>query len=179
MAAKPYGTFKGLPKAPKNIPSNPPNTYIDEWQGWPEFLGIEDYAFLDFESARKIVRDKKFKSISDYRNFARDYKEKRLPVNPKNTYKNDGWVDWEDFLGIAVRSGPRKKMMEFSSARKFARKLNLKTSKQWVLYAQEKLEGSHKKPDNIPSQVHTYYKGKGWISYPDFLGIVPKKKNKN
>ena len=94
-----------------------------------------------------------------------------------NTYKNSGWVGWEDFLGIAVRNRV-KNVLDFSSARKFARKLNLKNSKQWVLYAQGKLEGYDKKPDNIPSQAHTFYKGKGWISYADFLGIVPKSKNK-
>ncbi len=166
------GVFKGLPKAPNNIPSVPKNIYKDKWKNWPQFLGVKDFSFLDFANAKIIVRRKKFFNINDYKNFARNDKEKRFPVKPKNTYKNSGWISWEDFLGVKLKkSGPRTEMMEFSLARNFARKLKLKSSKQWFKYAQGELKGYGKKPDNIPSQVHTYYKHKKvWTSYPDFLG---------
>ena len=44
------------------------------------------------------------------------------------------------------------------------RKLELKGVKQWQEWSKDH------RPANIPSLPNSTYKGKGWVSYPDWLG---------
>lgn len=53
----------------------------------------------------------------------------------------------------------------FEEAREYVRSLNIKTSSEWRNYC-----NSGKKPNDIPKSADIYYKGKGWKSWPDFLG---------
>ena len=54
----------------------------------------------------------------------------------------------------------------FEEAKEFARTLGLKRGKyKWTEYIK-----SGKKPNDIPSSVHTVYKDKGWKGWRDFLG---------
>ena len=162
------GIFKGLPKAPNNIPSVPKNTYKDKWKGWPEFLGIKDYSFLDFQNSRKLVRNRKLKSISDYKDFARTYKKERLPVNPNNTYKNSGWISWEDFLGAPIKSGPygpglkKWNFLPFKDARRIVQKERFKSVNQYRQWKE--------RPLDIPTSPHSTYKLDGFTTYEDWLG---------
>ena len=55
---------------------------------------------------------------------------------------------------------------KFEKARKFVRSLGLKGTIEWYEYAK-----SGKRPSDIPSNANKIYKGKGWIDWPDFLGI--------
>jgi len=59
----------------------------------------------------------------------------------------------------------KKQFRNFKDAKKFAQTLNLKSIKEWMEYAK-----SGKRPDDIPSNVNTIYKNKGWISWGEFLG---------
>jgi hypothetical protein len=56
----------------------------------------------------------------------------------------------------------RKEFRNFDDAREFVRSLNLKTQKEWQIYAKTK-------PKDIPSIPNRTYK-KEWISWGDFLG---------
>lgn len=57
-----------------------------------------DIEYMDFESAKKIIIDKKFNSLHDYRRWIRgDGRDNSLPSNPSSVYKE--WNGWKDFLG--------------------------------------------------------------------------------
>jgi len=56
------------------------------------------------------------------------------------------------------------KYLDFSSARDFVRKLNLKSASEWKKYS------INDKPYNIPSTPSRYYKNYGWVSWMDWLG---------
>jgi 3-mercaptopyruvate sulfurtransferase SseA len=58
-----------------------------------------------------------------------------------------------------------RKFRNFKSARKFVRSLGLKNYKEWLEYCK-----SGNKPDNIPANLDTFYKNKGWTAWGDFLG---------
>ena len=58
-----------------------------------------------------------------------------------------------------------KKFRDFESAREFARKLKLKSQKEWYDYCK-----SGNKPDDIPQDVGNKYKNNGWNGFGDFLG---------
>tara|TARA_B110000238_G_scaffold52423_1_gene57202 strand:- start:6 stop:218 length:213 start_codon:yes stop_codon:yes gene_type:complete len=52
----------------------------------------------------------------------------------------------------------------FEEAKEFVKNLNLKTSKDWLIYSKTK------RPFDIPSNPGKKYKGMGWIGMDDFLG---------
>ena len=56
----------------------------------------------------------------------------------------------------------------FEEAREYARSLGLKNSLEWIAFWK-----SGKKPKDIPYQSFIVYKGKGWISYGNWLGAAP------
>ena len=53
----------------------------------------------------------------------------------------------------------------FEYAKNYVSKLDLKTSKDWMIYSK-----SGKRPKDIPSNPQNNYKEKGWKGWPDFLG---------
>ena len=65
----------------------------------------------------------------------------------------------------------KKQFRDFESAREFVRSLGLKNLKEWREFVK-----SGEKPDDIPANLDTFYKNKGWIGLSDFLGIERKKK---
>ena len=58
-----------------------------------------------------------------------------------------------------------KNFRDFESAREFVRNLELKNYKEWLEYCK-----SGEKPDDIPANLDTFYKNKGWTAWGDFLG---------
>ena len=63
-------------------------------------------------------------------------------------------------------AGEKIKYVSFEEARKFARALNLSSTRAWIKYCKENIKTL---PKNIPSRPGYTYKNKGWISYSDFL----------
>ena len=56
-------------------------------------------------------------------------------------------------------------------ARDFARTLHLKSAKEWKKYARGYMSDKPERPKDIPIVADIAYRGKGWISWQDFLGI--------
>jgi hypothetical protein len=67
-----------------------------------------------------------------------------------------GWR-WKESICIRAR--------EFMEARLFASSLCLVSKVEWNAHWK-----SVKRPIDIPSSPHCVYKGKGWVSWPDWLG---------
>lgn len=88
------------------IPYSPSTIYKKEWKGWIDFLDTENVdnnkiIYLDFEQAREFARSLKFKLSLQWRNLATDVLLRHsVPKKPERTYRNKGWIDWYDFLGI-------------------------------------------------------------------------------
>ncbi len=88
-----------------------------------------------------------------------------MPSAPNELYKNNGWISWGDFLGNGNLSKHNRNYSDFTTARDYARKLNLKSSKEWRFYFGKKniIDGVPKYPDKV-------YKNIGWINWGDWLG---------
>ena len=78
------------------LPSDPSNTYKDNWTCWADFLGKEQVSFPSYAEAQRIVQERGIKSQIEY---SASYKGLGLPSCPQYTYKGKGWIDWYDFLG--------------------------------------------------------------------------------
>ena len=121
--------------------------------------------YRSFVDAREFVQKQKLKSNPDWRKYCKSgNKPNDIPANPEKTFKKE-WIDWGDWLGTGSIASQNKKFRSFDDAKKFVRKLNLKTDKEWVEYTT-----SGNKPTDIPSSPITTYKKKGWKNMGDWLG---------
>ena len=67
---------------------------------WYDFLGIKKATRPSVTEAREIVRRKGIKSKLEFKERRKTDPELQLiPSNPNVVYKDEGWVDWYDFLG--------------------------------------------------------------------------------
>jgi hypothetical protein len=163
-------------KKPLYIPSAPERIYTDKWISYGDFLGTfrlfnkhKGEEFWPFEKAREYVRGLNFKSTFDYRDFAKsDKRPKEIPFSPDDYYR-DEFKGYGDFLGtdrIDTRAMARL-FLPFEEARSYVRKLNLRTRDEYYRWAKNK-------PNFIPYQPPSSYKGKGWINWYDWLVGSPR-----
>jgi hypothetical protein len=120
---------------------------------------------LSFEQAKAVVQGEKLNKTKGWRKWVRDGKKPPdIPAHPDRKYRRQGWVSWPDFLGYDARKSAAQ-MRPFEEARAHARQLNLHNYCDWKEYSRT---GS--RPPDVPSHPDEIYSGKGWISWPDFLG---------
>ena len=94
-------------KKPKNIPGNPHKIYLKtgEWVGLGDWLGTGVIAaskmeFVDFNTSKNYVINLKLNSVKEWMQYSKSGERPTdIPSNPQNTYKNNGWKGWNDFLG--------------------------------------------------------------------------------
>jgi superfamily II DNA/RNA helicase len=175
---------------------------ISEFTGDEKFVKVEDKTkkYLPFDEARRYVRALKLSSPSDWVKFIKkvDIKNNKLlpdniPTSPSNIYKNEGWKDIYDWLGIVKEADLNVKTkwddkkeqkiekvktetnskndqyLPFGEAREFVRSLNLKSRDEWKSYIKNVKEGKENIPQNIPMNPHIVYQNSGWININDWI----------
>jgi len=119
-----------------------------------------------FEEARKFVRSLGLKNQVEWREYYKSgNKPDDIPSRPDKAYNGIGWKNLGDWLGTGRIASRNRKYRSFDKARKFVRKLGLKSYDDWSKYRK-----SSKRPKDIPAQLNIIYHGKGWDGYGDFLG---------
>jgi hypothetical protein len=151
---------------PSDIPGNPPVAYHDDgWISWPDWLGNERVAWKSFTEGRAFVRGLELKGKEQWDVWRKSgQRPSDIPASPDKTYRDDGWVSWPDWLGFKGRAPPGS-MLPFAVGRAYARKLKLKTQKEWYEWSK-----SGQRPSNIPGCPSKTYRDDGWVSFPDWLG---------
>jgi superfamily II DNA or RNA helicase len=95
-------------KKPINIPSNPNTVYAKNgWINFGHWLGtgrrrMKDIVFSTIANSKEIVLKLNLRSRDEYLNWWRSegkLLQPPLPSKPDKTYKNKGWISWQDFLG--------------------------------------------------------------------------------
>ena len=152
---------------PDDIPANPRDPYIKEWEGWLDFLcdvSSLDKQFRPFKEAREFARALNLKS-GKWREYCKSgNKPDDIPANPNNIYKKE-WHSFDDFLNLTPISSLDKQFRPFKEAREFARALNLKGYTEWREYCK-----SGNKPDDIPATPDQIYKNEGYVNSKNWLG---------
>lgn len=98
--------IKGLIK-PENIPWNPETIYVDEWKGIKDWIGID---WKEFTEAREFVRNLGLNGQIEWRLYCKNElagyepKPNDIPAAAANVYKNNGWIDYADWLGTNRKS---------------------------------------------------------------------------
>lgn len=121
---------------------------------------------IGWQEARAFARTLGLKNRKEWYVYCKSgQKPASIIWRPDITYKNNGWVSWGDWLGTNFISTRYRKYKSFEEARELARSLSLKGVQEWQRYAK-----SNSRPQNISSNPSLTYKGKGWVSWGNFLG---------
>jgi len=114
--------------------------------------------FLSFREARAFARKLGLKSVKEWGHYWATHRPQGIPSKPQNTYKNDGWISYIDFLGLK-----KKEFVPFEEAQQIARTHDIKSRKHWRVFVKE--NPRHRIPRN-PERV---YRPHGWTNWDDFL----------
>eukprot|EP00947_MAST-08B_sp_MAST-8B-sp1_P000833 g833.t1 len=163
---------------PSNVPGAPAKVYKGKgWVSWPDWMGYQytkgdenrgKSQMLSFASARDIVRRLRLTSQKEWYEWSKSgQRPSNVPSNPRKVYKGKGWVAWPDWMGYQYTKGDqnKKEMASFEDARATVRRIGLTSQKEW-----EEWSKSGQRPSNVPGRPDKVYKGKGWVSYPDWMG---------
>ena len=109
-------------------------------------------------------------SISTYIKWVKTFKKPTfLPTHPNSIYKNNGWVNWGEFLGTNRISTSEmvKKYLNYDDCKTWVNENlpNIKTYSEWGKYVK-----NNKIPDFIPNKPRKLYKNNGWNIY-DFFNV--------
>ncbi len=159
-------------KKPDDIPAYPNQTYKnDGWVNMGDWLGTGRIAnqakvYRQFRQARKFVHDLKLGGQKQWLEYCQSGKKPDdIPAYPNQTYKHDGWVNMGDWLGTGIIHPKDIVFRPYPEAKKYVHGLKLRSNIEWREYCR-----SGKKPDDIPAHADRSYKGKGWISWGNWLG---------
>eukprot|EP00947_MAST-08B_sp_MAST-8B-sp1_P000857 g857.t1 len=169
---------------PSNVPSHPAKAYKGKgWVSWPDWMGYQytkgdqsKKEVLLFHSARDAVRKLQLTSHKEWEEWSKSGQRPcNVPGRPDKVYKGKGWVSWPDWMGYQYKKGDqnKKELLPFHSARDVVRKLQLTSKTEW-----EEWRKSGQRPSNVPSSPDQVYKGKGWVSWPDWMGYKYTKGDK-
>jgi hypothetical protein len=154
------------------IPASPDYAYRDAgWTNWGDFLGTGSISttrivFKSFEAAREYVRSLGLPNRDSYQEWAWSYdRPDDIPSNPDKTYRDKGWTHWNDYLGTTTFSTRQVSLRSFAEARAYVQTLGLQSERAYRLWSK-----SAERPADIPSNPHRQYRGKGWVSWPDWFG---------
>ena len=168
---------------PSDIPANPHKVYNNKgWKSIGDWLGTGTVApqlrdFRSYKLARNFVCSLKLKSCYEWRKFyTGQFPEKGklpldIPANPREIYKNSGWMGFGDWLGTETIAPRSRKFLIFNKAREFARSLSLRSQREWYQFCKGEIPGKGTLPLDIPTTPSRTYKSKGWINFGDWLGI--------
>ena len=164
-----FEEWKRAGKRPEDFPSNPQQTYKEEWTGWGDFLGTGNISnrkkeFMSFEEAKTFIRSEGIQTSAEFQEWRKSgERPEDFPSNPNIIYKEE-WTGWGDFLGTRSISTSKRKFMSFEEAKTFIRSEGIQTNTEFKAWSR-----SGKRPEDFPSAPERTYK-KEWTGWSDFLG---------
>ena len=167
---------------PDDIPTKPERAYINfGWKGLGDWLGTGTIApfrrkYRNFEQAREFARSLGLKSSSEWFAYCAGKIDglvklpDDIPAAAVRVYRKLGFTGFGDWLGTGKVANQSRSFIPFEEARLFARKLGLKTQRQWGDYCAGKIPALGVLPASIPRGPAVTYRHKGWLNFGDWLG---------
>lgn len=157
---------------PLDIPFHPNNIYRDKgWYDFADWLGNPNSrTHRPFIEARAFIHTLKLRNFLEWRKYCNGgNKPSDIPSTPERIYKDKGWQGIGDWLGTgSIHMGTKgnRKYLPLDKAKEFVHTLSLLNKEDWMNFSQ-----SENKPIYIPCEPQSYYRGKGWSNWEDWLGI--------
>lgn len=180
------GELEGFDKKPDDIPTAPDYVYKNfGWINYADWLGTDNIrksininVWLSYKEAKKFVHFLNLKNYEEWLSYINDemtdlpLKPTNIPKSPNFVYKNEGWINWNDWLGLKTFN---QKIVNgyysFEEARSYIHSLKLKSIDEWKYYCDGLMFELGNIPDFIPKNPKEVYKNKGWWGLYDWLGI--------
>ncbi len=149
-------------KRPTNFPSNPNDTYKEEWTTWSAFFGTENIStkekeWISHQEALDFIQTQGITNSREFEVWKQSGKRpKNFPSAPDKTYKGKGWKSWEHFFGT--------EKVSLEEAEAYIRNEGITSKEKFREWS-----NSGNRPANFPSDPKKFYKDE-WISWGDFLG---------
>lgn len=136
-----------------------------ELQVWSKLAKL---SWRPFEEARLVVRELSFPGSKEFFTaFKNGEIPSDIPATPYSIYRNQGWISWGDWLGSGTVQTQQKIYSSYKEASDFAKRLNIKSVRDWQIMRRDHPELFS---DKIPGSPQNTYKNRGWISWGEFLG---------
>lgn len=180
------GKLEGFDKKPDDIPTRPEYVYKNcGWINYADWLGTDNIrkstninVWLSYEEAKKFVHFLNLKNYEEWISYINNelidlpLRPTNIPKSPNFVYKNEGWINWADWLGLKTFN---KKIIDgyysFEDARSYVHSLKLKSIDEWKYYCNGLMIELGNIPDFIPKNPKQVYKNKGWWGLYDWLGL--------
>jgi len=156
---------------PNGFLKHPYYFYKKQWEGWGNFLGVENnYSkkemLISFSDADKFVKNLNLKSYKEWI----EYKDSIdfpsfLPKDPSDSYKKD-WKSWGDFLGTNYIACQNRKYFSYKDAQNYVKGLGITSSTHWVRYWK-----ANKIPTKLPIGAPSTYKDE-WVKNGGWGGFL-------
>ena len=171
---KAYESWSKSGKRPDDIPGSPSKAYVNEWEGWADFLGNNGSRphrvcaarqYLLFAEAREYVRKLGLQTQKEYAAWAKTtHRPVGIPAGPYSIY-GDQWTNWSDWLGTRGADGYRP----FEEAKAYVHAQHFNTRQEWLDHT-----ASPDFPMDLPIYPEYGYRDSGWVDWPDWLGVAGK-----
>ena len=136
------------------LPADPSAFYKKKgWIDYYDFFGHNSKDYPSYEKTKRILKENGITTLSKYK-LSR--KILGLPSNPRRYFKDKGWIDRNDFLGITTKS-----YLPYEETKIIVQKIGIKDVDEYRMVS---------KKHGLPSGPEKYYKDNGWIDWYDFLG---------
>jgi hypothetical protein len=158
---------------PSDIPIKPNKTYLNNgWVSMGDWLGTgtlsnvnKNKSYYSFEEAKAYIRKLNLESFYDWETYAKsENRPLYIPFHPERTYKNDGWVSFNDWIGAQNTRKRENKYLEYFEAKKLVHTLGIKSSSDWI-----KFTHSIDFPNSLPKDPYKVYEHK-WENWDEWLG---------
>jgi hypothetical protein len=119
------------------------------------FDRIRSGMLYSYAEAKVKVQEMGIKLYSEY--MERYVEDRRLPSNPQQSYAGTSWVSWPMFL----RNEAETQFYSYAEAKAKVQEMGIRTNAEY--------RTGYKRDLRLRSDPDTFYRGKGWVSWPMFL----------
>jgi hypothetical protein len=125
-----------------------------------------------FIEAKNFVKKLKLNSVKEWRDYCNGIltnlpaKPEDIPTNVYSSYKDEGFTNLMDFLGLDLGKSRNRKFKSFNEVKSFFKKNKIFSQSDWKQFCKD-----GKRPLDIPYSVVSYYKETNkFINWGSFTG---------
>jgi hypothetical protein len=127
---------------------------------------MEKKQIMTYEEAKAFVQKHGIKKAMEFMTWMS--RPAGVPSNPWKAYQGRGWTSWPEFLGKKKKPNGSN-FLSYDEVKEIIRKKGIKRMVDYRTWEE--------RPSNIPSNPEVFYKGKGWVSWSEFLGNGRRPRN--